>query len=71
MVTAISTASKEPVLFPILGKVSGTGLKASAPFQKIFKFKYLLAQVTYNQVWPLRINYLTSSHRGNLNTLQH
>ena len=24
----------------------------------------LLAQVTYNQVQPLRINYLASSHRG-------
>ena len=27
----------------------------------------LLAQVTYNQVRPLRINYLASSHRGKIN----
>ena len=27
-------------------------------------FNIILAQVTYNQVQPLRINYLASSHRG-------
>ena len=27
---------------------------------------YLLAQVTYNQVQPLRFNYLASNHRGKI-----
>ena len=29
-----------------------------------YYYYLLLAQVTYNQVQPLRINYLASSHRG-------
>ena len=35
-------------------------------------FILLLAQVTYNQVQPLRINYMASSHRGiKIDSVQH
>ena len=30
-----------------------------------------LAQVTYNQVQPLQINYLASNHRGKIISAQH
>ena len=31
-----------------------------------FKLLFIPAQVTYNQVQPLRINYLASNHRGKI-----
>ena len=36
----------------------------STDVQELLLLLLLLAQVTYNQVQPLRINYMASSHRG-------
>ena len=58
-----------PLLFKILTRMrwrSFTSLKHYYNLRSLLLLLLLLAQVTYNQVRPLRINYLASCHRVKL-----